>query len=435
MNYGTIPMQIIVLSDADKRELLEKDVQFGEKDASGNGPEHGLGIYDPSTNKSLDWGGSGKPRFFLAHRTGKDEMFTTSHGGTISLKHILGSTRQVARYPKGKVITVDGGGAVTDYAYTDPDYAYELYLKAYDNGTNTKRVAYEHKDWSASVPHVVDIVDFEHIPGNTYTVLIHLSNEWADAITGMSHQMARFSVTMTGCGRCKPGEKGDPNVVAAKLWESMSSAMDEYMHAVELIVEKDGTGTKQPGDKLKTMAEAETFIKAVENPAGLFDPRGRLKIRIIGKAHPVPRTSASVNNFKHVLDRETTMIVSLVDGFNDSGAKVVEVLKPMPERGSGLEVMQMEVGAGMYHGNPGGSRFLNFGRQSVETVSDPNKYYDIYTLEYAEPTSDWTTTRQNRRKTVIAIETGKKLGAAGPAGPKYDAEKLDKFFEDMAAII
>lgn len=420
-------MQIFVLSDESKSELVRENVMVGEKDATGGGnPEWGLGVYNPDTHKSIEWDVSkwGASQS-LAYRSGPNDAIQNGQC-PIYLGQIFGATAQRARYPKGTVVTNDAH----KYEFTDPDYGYQLYLTAYDKGT-AKPLDYDSKDWTASVPHVVDIVDFENIPGNSYEVKIKFRNEWADVLTGCVGDTVMFAVKSDPCAKCKPGEKGDPNVVAAKLWNLMRQSEHPYLGAVELIVVKDGTGTKQPGDKLASYAEAETFIKAVENPPNLSDPRGVLKIRVIGTDHEVPRHQDAANAFKHVMDRSTMLTVSLADGFEDCQTKVVEVIRPLCELGAGVDVMQMEVGAGRYHGNPRLMRFQRMGRTSVVTRADGQKYYDIYTIDHGNKAGNWAGTQQHRQRTVIAIAAGKRTGGAGP---KYDADTLDKLMQGLVAL-
>lgn len=427
MNFGDMPMQIFVLSDESKSELVRENVMVGEKDATGGGnPEWGLGVYNPDTHKSIEWDVSkwGASQT-LAYRSGPHD--TIQNGQCpIYLGQIFGTSVQVARFPKGTVVTNDAH----KYEYTDPNYGYELYLTAYDKGT-AKPLDYDSKDWTASVPHVVDIVDFENIPGNSYEVKILFRNEWADVLTGGYGDAVVFAIDSPACAKCKPGEKGDPNVIAAKLWNLMSKSEHPYLDRVELIVVKDSTSTKQPGDKLATYAEAEAFIKAVENPPNLSDPRGTLKIRIIANDHEVPRHQNAANDFKHVMDRSTMLTVSLADGFEKCETKVVEVIRPLCELGAGVDVMQMEVGAGRYHGNPRMRRFHSMGRTSVSTRADAQKYYDIYTIDHGNKSGNWNSTQQNRQRTVIAIAAGKRAGAAGP---KYDATTLDALIKGLVAL-
>lgn len=174
--------------------------------------------------------------------------------------------------------------------------------------------------------------------------------------------------------------------------------------AVVTIVGPDGTvtfGAGTTGATATTVAVTQTVVTDTDAFSAAYS-NAVYSIQI--QAVELEATSSSSINLHYHKRRETTLIVSLIEGFNCSGT-VATVQETAYEEGNGSDVRQVEYNASgwLETGPYVASELLGLAKENVEYLADANEKYDQFTIEYTEKHQGGWRFHENTLATYIAV--------------------------------
>lgn len=280
-----------------------------------------IGVFDLETNLAIGTDGSGVREFFIA--VGVDNK------GTGKIDEIRTSAGQYIQKKN-----------VRDYTF---------------------------RPHTASQPQILEITDFIANCETDYTLKFEFRNIEILRMQGTTGYTRAYSVRTSCCGCNTDCPSGSPVELAYLLYKSMKNDT-AGLFKVELIESAGGTVIEDD--------QVETWVK---NPANK-DKKPGLRITVNG---------SKVQDFcniphKPYNPRQTTIMASLVDGFNCTG-KVTVTQEATTEEGNGADIKLKEFHAGGWNGQPGPYRVSTvngLAKNNFKYFADSDIKYDQVHLVY-----------------------------------------------------
>lgn len=308
-----------------------------------------IGVFDSNTNKSVD-GSTPVKKFFLAVGVDRD-----GDGTVDAINTSAGSV----------------GGTIDSNLVE----------------------AYSFRPHTAPQPQIIEVSDFKAECDTEYAIKLEFRNQRNYRLQGFVPFSHTYAVKTSCCEGCEDCPSGDCNELVKLFVDAIN--LDERGLVIAEAVDATGAVIPNMDDFIAANAATNSDDDATNDVCA--------KIRLTS----VP---LKVNNFcdvnvKYYKPRQTTMIVSFVEGFGCSG-KIETTQDAAFEEGSGYDVKQREYKAGGWNGKPGPYRTLNstgLANEGFEYFADANAKYDQIALTYDNKATGGWLDYVNDLSTEIAI--------------------------------
>lgn len=253
-----------------------------------------------------------------------------------------------------------------------------------------------YKPYTAPVNQVVKITGFSAKCQTEYGVKIEFRNQLAYVLNGTT-QLSKTYIIKTGCceNQCEPCADGSCTEIAQLLITAINSDTAAPVTAAAI----DSTGT--------VVSDIPTWAADTDNAGKCLD------IQLTAK--PLAEVAGLYNiNPEYFNPRNTTMITSLVAGFECNGS-VVETTPQVMEQGAGYDVRQREYFAGGWNGKPGVYRvgeLSGLPSRNFIYYSDLNTNYDTIIINYDFFSVSGWKEYLNGIATEIYVPTGGTVGSS-----------------------
>ena len=308
-----------------------------------------IGVFDSNTNKSVD-GSSPVKKFFLA--VGVD---TDGDGTVDTINTSAGSV----------------GGTIDSNLVE----------------------GYSFRPHTAPRPQIIEVSDFKAGCDTEYAIKIEFRNQRNYRLQGYVPFSHTYVVKTSCCDGCEDCPSGDCNELVKLFVDAIN--LDERGLVVAEAV--DGNGT--------VITDMDAFIATNAAVNSDSDNTNDVCAKIRLTSVPLKVNNFCNVNVKYYKPRQTTMIVSLVEGFGCSG-KVETTQDAAFEEGNGYDVKQREYKAGGWNGRPGPYKTLTstgLANEGFAYFADANTKYDQIALTYDNKATGGWLEYVNDLATEIAI--------------------------------
>lgn len=265
---------------------------------------------------------------------------------------------------------------------------------------------YSFKPHTAGQPMIIKVGDYKAECETDYAIRVEFRNSRIYRIQG-HNQFSKAYAVRTSCCDCASGcGSGDANELTALLVQAVNLDQDGLMIAQAIARDTitaitHGTSVDYAIGDVMTKADVQALITF--NAAQINDAD---KVYTDVQLTSVPlklKQYYDVNLGFHKFT-QTALFVSLVDGFNCTGA--VTILQELAyEEGSGNNIRQKEYHASAWHGAGPyvASSVTGMSLGNIIYDADINEKYDQFILEYNQKSQSGWLEYENPISTIIAV--------------------------------
>ena len=260
----------------------------------------------------------------------------------------------------------------------------------------TKNIgAYSYRPHTPGKPMIVEVTNFKAKCDTEYVIKLNFRNQRIYRLQGFNQFVHTYSIKSACCDGCETGcDSGDCNELVKLFVQAINT--DQYgLVKAEAINPTTGT----------VVTDIDAFIAANATVNSDDDSTNDVCLKLRLTTVPLKIKQFCSINAHYFNPRETTITVSLIDGFSCNG-KVTVTQDAVHEEGNGYDIKQREYKAGGWNGRPGPYRVSEttlLPSEGFLYFADQNVKYDRIALEYQnEATGGWLDYK-NDLATEIAV--------------------------------
>jgi hypothetical protein len=292
---------------------------------------------------------------------------------------------------------------------------------------------------TAGQPMIVNVGGYKATCDTDYGIRVEFRNSRIQRIQGYNQFSKAFVVRTGCCDGCAEGcDSYDPNFLSLLLAAEVNNdeanlILAEVVARQALTIATHGTSVNYAPGAVMTEADVQALITFNLTAADADKVFTDLKLTSI----PLSINAFCQVNLGYHKLLETTLIVSLVEGFNCSGSTVVSQY-PVYEEGSSDNVMQKEYHAsGWQKSGPYKlSDVTGTAKGDIEFLAVKGTKYDQYTLQYTQTSESGWLEYENTLSTILAIpatETVTRNSVANVLNVLFTGLQFDSLVDEAAA--
>lgn len=245
---------------------------------------------------------------------------------------------------------------------TDGDAAVDTLVVSAGQNIQTRNITYlDLTAYAASAPAIGLLSGYSGACDQDFLFKVELRNEQIYRTQGSNQFTLPFSFTTGCCDGCEDCPTGDANEVTQLLLAAIAADQSGWISATAVARQDITTATVEAvsttdmdttdpsaGDVLT----ANDIIALIEFNAGTTDTADHLFSDVEITTNPVAINTYYDVNLKYFGPRETTMIGSLLEGFDCNGTFTI-TQNPTMGHGAGYDIRQKEYEAGGWNNRPG----------------------------------------------------------------------------------
>ncbi len=270
--------------------------------------------------------------------------------------------------------------------------------------------AYSFRPHTAARPMIVDVSDFKAECDTDYALKIEFRNMKIFRNQGFNQFSHVYNVRTGCCDDCGSNcFTGDANEIVKLLvnkinFDDKGFVIAQAITPVDLTVADNGTSQDyDAGDVITNIDDLDaliTFNKTQEDETTKI----YAKLRLISKPLQISQNIAGID-LKYYNQRETTMIVSMVDGFT-CGGNITTFQEAAYEEGNGYDIQQREYKTLGWQSDSGAYRtsaVTGLPFNNIKYFADASQKYDRIALEYQHEAQGGWLDYKNELATEIAV--------------------------------
>ena len=270
-------------------------------------------------------------------------------------------------------------------------------------------VGFTEEDYNAGSPMRVTVGNYKAQCDTEYGVRIEFRNSRINRIQGYNQFSKAFMVTTPCCDDCAEGCGSlDANVLTQLFVDNINAdesklVLAEFVARQNLTVVPHGTSTAYAAGAVMTPADVEKLI--LFNKTATAGTEVYADFRLVSQ--PLAIGSFCQVNLQYYKLLETTLIVSLIEGFGCSGATTINTY-PVYAQGTGINIQQKEYHASGWAGSGPYklSEVTGTAKGNIVYMANASTNYDQYILEYNQTSESGWKEYNNPLSTIFAFPTG-----------------------------
>ena len=300
-------------------------------------------------------------------------------------------------------IDKDGDGVVDDFRFSAGQYI------AKRNVTAVSRQAY-----SAGAPMVVTVGNYKAKTETEYGIRVEFRNAKINRIQGYNQFSKAYLVTTPCAADCAVGcDSLDANELTKLFIAEINNdvaglLLAEGVARQAITIVDHGTSADYAAGDVVSAADIDAVIAF--NATALDADKVFVDIQLTSQ--PLKIGSFCQVNLHYYKLLETVLVVSLIEGFNCSGAVTTNTY-PVYAEGTGINIQQKEyhasgwAGSGPYKLSP----VTGTAKGNIEYLADKNTNYEQIIAQYNQTSESGWQEYSNTLSTVFAIPTGFTVGS------------------------
>ena len=268
---------------------------------------------------------------------------------------------------------------------------------------------YTQKEYNAGSPMVVSIGNYKAKADTEYGIRVEFRNAKINRIQGYN-QFSKAYLVKTPCAEdCAVGcDSTDANVLTQLFVDNINADIAGLIRAEaiarqNILAADAGTSTNYDAGDVVSAADVEALT--VFNATALDVDKLFTDVKLTSQ--PLKIGSYCQINLHYYKLLETVLIVSLIEGFNCSGAVTTNVY-PVYAEGTGGNIIQKEYHSSGWNGSGPYklSQVTGTGKGNIEYLADKNTNYDQIILEYNLASQSGWSEYSSPLSTIFAIPSG-----------------------------
>jgi hypothetical protein len=270
-------------------------------------------------------------------------------------------------------------------------------------------VGFTQEDYVAGSPMRVTVGNYRAECDTEYGVRIEFRNSKINRIQGFNQFSKAYMVKTPCCDDCAEGCGSlDANILTQLFVDNINAdesklVVAEFVARQALTIATHGTSANYAANAVMTAADVQVLINFNKTAAAGSEVFADFRL----VSQPLAIGSFCQVNLQYYKLLETTLIVSLIEGFGCSGATTINTY-PVYSQGTGNNIMQKEYHASGWNGSGPYklSEVTGTAKGNIVYMANASTNYDQVILEHNQTSESGWQEYSNPMSTVFAFPTG-----------------------------